>query len=88
MGHSAGLRADLYQALGYQDEPENLRPLRNNVADDLSPLAPRIHGPECQHPANAGNYKNQGQRVLAQENSTAADGTLPFGCLLSAEPFS
>src|SRR5580765_4929888 len=32
-------RADLHQPLGHEDEAENLRPLRDNVADDLTPLA-------------------------------------------------
>ena len=61
------LGANLNQALGHQDEPENLRPLRNDVADDLSPPAAQVHRPECHHPGDARDHKKQGERVLTLE---------------------
>src|SRR6266550_6817243 len=64
---SALFGAYFKQPLGHQDESENLRPLRNNVADNLSPPAARIHRPECHHPANACNKKEHGERVLTQQ---------------------
>lgn len=62
---SARLEANLKQALGHQDESENLCPLRNDIADDLSPPAARVHGPKCHHPGDARHQKKQSERVLA-----------------------
>src|ERR1039458_10472959 len=60
-------RPYLDQTFGHQDETKNLSPFRNDVANDLSPPAFRIHGPECDHPTDAGHYKNQRERVLTDE---------------------
>jgi hypothetical protein len=60
-------RASFHQSLGHQDESENLGPFRDDVADDLSPLALRVHGAERYDPTDAGNYKEYGERVLAKK---------------------
>src|SRR5258706_9395929 len=67
VGASTLFGSGLYQPLGHEDEAENLGPLRNNVAYDLSPLAPRIHSPECYDPADSREHEENCQRMLAQE---------------------
>src|ERR1700733_7933448 len=74
------LRPNLDQPLGHQDEAENLRPLGDDVADDLTPAAGWIHGFEGQHPACSRNQKNERERMLAQEFDSLR-GKYAFGFL-------
>ena len=60
-------RSGFHQAFGHQNESENLCPLRNDVADDLSPLALRVHGAERYDPSDAGNYQEYSERMLTKK---------------------
>src|ERR1700694_4026271 len=61
------LGANLQQALGHQNQPQNLGPLGNDVANHLSPFTVRVHSLECHYPGDARDQKKQSERVLAQQ---------------------
>src|ERR1700730_17617172 len=60
------LGANLHQALGHQNQPQDLGPLGNDVANHLSPFTVRVHSLECHYPGDARDQKKQSERVLAQ----------------------
>src|SRR5690348_13418608 len=53
----AFLRSPLGKPFGQNHQSEDLRPLRNDVADDLSPFALGIHTCEKQNPNHASDYQ-------------------------------
>lgn len=54
---AALLRVPLNQYLRHQDQAQNLRPLRNNVADHLTPFAFRIERRIEECPAEPGEQE-------------------------------
>ena len=66
---SLRLRPHLNQFLRHQHQPQNLRPLGNNIPHHLSPLALRIHRPKRHHPTNPRDHEKDRQRVLGTESA-------------------
>lgn len=61
------LRAFLNETFRQENQSAHLHPLRNNVADDLSPFALRIHSPKQDRSADTGQNDEDQQRVPPQE---------------------
>jgi hypothetical protein len=61
------LRAFLNETFRQENQSAHLHPLGNNVADDLSPFALRIHAPKQDRPAGTGQDDEDQQRVSPQE---------------------
>src|SRR4029450_7402997 len=63
---TALLRVALDQPFRQQYEAENLRPFRNNVADDLAPFGLRVHPSIKRNPSDPRNDKKNAKRMVAQ----------------------
>ena len=69
-GRSVALfRAALPRVLGDDHQPEHLRPVGHDVAEDLPGLAVDIASDVDRYPDGAGQYQHERQGVLDQEPS-------------------
>jgi hypothetical protein len=80
------LGANLHQGLGHQDQPQDLVHSETMLPTTCPHL---LFGSIALNATTQAMPVTRRNRVseCSRSNSTAADRTLPFGCLLSADPF-